>query len=59
MFLATRFVNLCLKSCVFSFSLHVLELGRKAQITNLIYKIGDLEGRRKSCVYLFCWLKKG
>lgn len=44
MFLATYFINLCLRSWIFRFSLHVLELGRRAQLANLIYKRSDLEG---------------
>lgn len=44
LFLAMHFVNLCLKSWIFCFSLHVLELGRKAQLTNMIYKKSVLEG---------------
>lgn len=59
MFLATPFVNLCLKSWIFPFSLHVVELGRRAQLTNLTYGKGVLEGRKKSSVYLVCWLEKG
>lgn len=58
MFLAKPFVNLFLKSWIFPFSLHVVELGRRAQLTNLIYGKGVLEGRKKSSVYLVCWLKK-
>lgn len=54
MVLATPCVNL-LKSWIFSFSLHLLELGRRAQLTKLIY---EKEGLKKSSVYLVCWLKK-
>lgn len=54
MVLATPCVNL-LRSWIFSFSLHVLELGRRAQLRNLIYEKGGL---KQPSVCLVCWLKK-
>lgn len=55
MFLATPFVNFHLKSWIFSFNLHVLELGRSAQLPDLFYEKEEL---KKSSVSLVCWFKE-